>query len=491
MSESIKFSDLGLSAETLAVLDKQGFVEPTTIQEKCIPLALQGQADIVGQAATGTGKTAAFGLPVLELINPEINQTQALILAPTRELAVQIVQALNNFKGARKIKIAAIYGGASIGLQLNQLRAGVHIVVGTPGRVIDMLGRKRLILDKLSFLVLDEADEMLNMGFIEDVEEILKHTPPEKRMMLFSATLSPRILNLAKKYMPNYEFVEVKKPQLTTALTDQIYYEVAESDKFETLRRVIDINPEFYGLIFCKTKAEVDTITNKLKLLNYKAEGIHGDIAQNQREKVFAKFKSKQITILVATDVAARGIDVNDLTHVVNYEIPRDPESYTHRIGRTGRAGKKGTAVNIITPSEFRKLSFIKKITNADIRKEKLPEVADVIRIKKDRLLESLKKLISNGEHATFKNLARDIVDENDAVEIIAAMLKHSFQNDLDASKYKEIREMHFETRSNTNFRSAQPRKKFFNKPFNRFGGGNRNFAKRPNFAQKRATVAK
>ena len=492
MSETIKFTDLGLSAETLAVLDKSGFVEPTTIQEKCIPLALQGQVDIVGQAATGTGKTAAFGLPILEMVDPNLNHTQALILAPTRELAVQIVQALNNFKGARKLKIAAIYGGASIGLQLNQLRAGVHIVVGTPGRVIDMIGRKKLLLEKLSFLVLDEADEMLNMGFVDDVEDILSHTPPEKRMMLFSATLSPRILTLAKKYMPNYQFVEVKKTVSSTSLTEQMYYEVGEADKFETLRRVIDINPDFYGLIFCKTKAEVDTITNRLKILNYKVEGIHGDIAQAQREKVFAKFKAKQVNILVATDVAARGIDVNDLTHVINYAIPRDPESYTHRVGRTGRAGKKGIAINIITPSEFRKLSFIMRATNANVRKEKLPEIADVIRIKKERLLGALKKLIDNGEHATFKSLAKEIVDEYDPEQIIAALLKHSFQNELDVSKYREIRQNNLEHRTggnNSNYNS-QPRKNFYKKPFVKFNG-NRNFPKRPNFTQQRAAVAK
>lgn len=479
MSDIIKFADLGLSAETLAVLDKHGFVEPTTIQEKCIPLVLQEQLDIVGQAATGTGKTAAFGLPILEMVDPNLNYTQAIILTPTRELAIQITQALNSFKGQRKLKIAAIYGGASIGLQLNQLRAGIHIVVGTPGRVIDMLDRKKLMLDKLSFLVLDEADEMLNMGFIEDVENILEHTPKEKRMMLFSATISPRILTLAKKYMPNYQFVEVKKTQIITALTDQIYYEVADSDKFEALRRVIDINPDFYGLIFCKTKAEVDTISGKLKFLGYKAEGIHGDIAQSQREKVFVKFKSKQINILVATDVAARGIDVIDLTHVVNYAIPRDPEGYTHRIGRTGRAGKKGIAVTIITPSEFRKLAFIKKITNADIRKEKLPEVADLIKLKKDRIVTALKKLIDSGEHANFKSLAKEITAEYDPEQMIAALLKYSFQNELDASKYKEIKQIHFASRATPKF-SAQPRKNFYRKPFNKFSGKRTFNNKRP-----------
>jgi len=489
---NVKFADLGLSQAMLEVLDKQGFKEPTPIQEKCIPLVLKEQLDIVGKAATGTGKTAAFGLPIIEMVNPEINQVQALILAPTRELAVQIAQSLNDFKGDKRIKVAAIYGGASIGVQLGQLRSGVHIVVGTPGRIIDHLERKKLNLENLSFFVLDEADEMLNMGFIEDVESILEHTPKNKRMMLFSATLSPRILTLAKKYMPNYEFVEVKKPQMTTALTDQTYIEVSEQDKFEALRRIIDINPDFYGLIFCRTKVEVDGVASRLKFYGHQAEGIHGDIAQNQREKIFAKFKAKQINILVATDVAARGIDVNDLTHVVNYTIPRDPESYTHRIGRTGRAGKKGTALSIVTPSEYRKLAFFQKITNATIRKEKLPEVEEIIQIKKNKIIADLAKLIQNGEQTNFNALSRDLLEEYSADKIISALLKYSFGNELEAGKYKEIRQPKIFThptafRGNSSPRSSDrgngPRK-FFRKPFNNKFGAKRKFTGKRKFSK-------
>ncbi|MFH0857117.1 MAG: DEAD/DEAH box helicase, partial [bacterium] len=316
------------------------------------------------------------------------------------------------------------------------------IVVGTPGRVLDHLNRKKLILDNLAFFILDEADEMLNMGFIDDVELILKATPKEKRMLLFSATMPAKILRLAQRYMPNYEYVKIEKETLTTNLTDQIYFEVRESDKFEALSRIIDVEPEFYGLIFCRTKIDVDRVSNKLADRGYDALGIHGDIPQNQREKILAKFKNKQINILVATDVAARGIDVNDLTHVINYSLPQDPESYVHRIGRTGRAGKEGTAVTFITPYEYSKLVFIKNSTKTSIRKEEIPEIDAVIEIKKNRIVSDVKEIIEKTVDDDFYRFAEELTKDHEPLSLIAALLHHSFKDKLDKTKYNEIKQL-------------------------------------------------
>jgi ATP-dependent RNA helicase DeaD len=346
------FESLGLSDKTLKILERKGFEEPTPIQEKTIPAILEGEKDIVGQAQTGTGKTAAFGLPIIELIPEKSKAVQALVLTPTRELAIQVAEEINSLKGKKKLSIVPIYGGQSIELQLRSLRKGIDIVVGTPGRILDHLRRRTLKLQNISFLVLDEADEMLNMGFLEDVREIMDNTGPEKRTMLFSATMPREILQIAKKYMGEYDVMKVTKGQLTVSLTDQIYFEVSSADRFEALCRIIDIEEEFYGLVFCRTKIDVDTIANRLIERGYDADALHGDMSQGQREKILNKFKKHLLNVLVATDVAARGIDVQDLTHVINYSLPQDPESYVHRIGRTGRAGKEGNAITFITPGQ-------------------------------------------------------------------------------------------------------------------------------------------
>ncbi|OGI09086.1 MAG: RNA helicase [Candidatus Margulisbacteria bacterium GWF2_35_9] len=440
MEKLESFKNLGLSEETLIALKKKGFEEPTSIQKICIPLLLKDQVDVVGQAQTGTGKTAAFALPIIETIDAKRNVVQALILTPTRELALQVSEEINSLKGTSPIQVAAIYGGQSIDQQIKRLNKGVQIVVGTPGRVIDHINRKKLRLGDLSFMILDEADEMLNMGFIEDIELILESTPKEKRMLLFSATMPKRILNLAENYMGKYEYVKIKNEQLTTNLTDQIYFEVLEGDKFEALSRIIDVEKDFYGLVFCRTKIDVDRVSHRLVDRGYDAEGLHGDISQNQRELIFKKFKSKKINVLVATDVAARGIDVSDLTHVINYSLPQDPESYVHRIGRTGRAGKEGTAITFISPSEYRKLVFIKKVANTDIRKEQLPEIQDIIDVKKDRIKEDISKLITKGNLEDFEQLAQEITKEVDPNQVIAALLKHVFQDELDESSYSPIK---------------------------------------------------
>ena len=440
MNDLMKFRELGLSENSLGALREKGFEEPTEVQKKCIPLLLQNTADVVGQAQTGTGKTAAFGLPIIELINPDSRNVQALILTPTRELAIQVAEEISSLMGKRRIKIATIYGGQSYKLQLDRLREGVQIVVGTPGRVIDHIGRGRLLLDNLDFFILDEADEMLNMGFIDDVEKILESTKKKKRMLFFSATMPQRILSLASKYMPGFKHVEIKREPLTTSLTDQIYFEVRDADKFESLCRIIDVEEDFYGLIFCRTKIDVDNISHKLQDRGYLVDAIHGDIEQKKRESIIKRFKDKKVQILIATDVAARGLDVNDLTHVINYALPQDAECYTHRIGRTGRAGKQGTAVTFITPSEFRKLAYIKRTNNVDIRKEKVPEIKDIIRIRKNRLFNNLSEIIEKGQDEIYKNFASEVLKNFPPSDVVAALLKQAFGKVLDEKSYAEIK---------------------------------------------------
>ena len=433
------FNELGLSQEALKVLKQKGFEIPTPIQEKIIPVLLSGERDVVGQAQTGTGKTAAFGLPIIEMIPERSGSIQALVLAPTRELAVQVSEEINSLKGDKKISVLPVYGGQSIDLQLRHLKKGVDIVVGTPGRILDHLRRRTLKLDKISFLVLDEADEMLNMGFLEDVTEIMKKTSVEKRTLLFSATMPREIIDIAKKHMRGYDVFKVTQGQLTVSQTDQIYFEVSTADRFDALCRIIDIEEGFYALVFCRTKIDVDTVGNRLAERGYDAASLHGDMSQNIREKILWKFKAKKVTILVATDVAARGIDVHDLTHVINYALPQDPESYVHRIGRTGRAGKEGTAITFITPTEYRKLQFISKMAQADIRKAKLPKVKDVINTKKLRIKSSVEEIVKLDPNPVYTDMARDLLGENEPERIVSALLQHSFRGELDEKNYSEI----------------------------------------------------
>ncbi len=433
------FENLGLSKEILKVLKQKGFEEPTPIQIKAIPIILAGEKDVVGQAQTGTGKTAAFGLPMIELLKERSKAVQGIVLTPTRELAIQVSEDINSLKGSKKLNIVPIYGGQSIDLQFRSLRKGVDIVVGTPGRIIDHLNRKTLRLDKVSFLVLDEADEMLNMGFLEDVRKIMESTRAEKRTMLFSATMPNAIVKLAKKYMGDYDVLRVTKGQLTVSQTDQIYFEVSASDKFEALCRIIDIEEDFYGLVFCRTKIDTDTVGNHLIERGYDADALHGDLSQNQREKILNKFKKRRLNVLVATDVAARGIDVHDLTHVINYSLPQDPESYVHRIGRTGRAGKEGIAVTFITPREYSRLQFIRKGALTDIRRAKLPKVKDVIKSKKLRIKAELEYIIKSQPQKEYLEMSRMFLEHNEPENILAALLQQSFQDELDEKSYAEI----------------------------------------------------
>ncbi|HRP39447.1 MAG TPA: DEAD/DEAH box helicase [Chitinophagales bacterium] len=437
-----KFKALGLSETTLSALEKKGFEEPTPIQAQTIPLLLSGQRDIVGQAQTGTGKTAAFGLPLIELLDDSNKKVQALILAPTRELAIQVAEEINSFRGEKKLFVLPVYGGQSYELQIRGLKRGTQIVVGTPGRIRDHIEKRTLDLSHVTHVVLDEADEMLNMGFQEEVEEILKSVPQERRMLLFSATMPSAILKLAKRFMHEYDLIEVKKEQLTTPLTEQIYFEVKDHERFDALCRIIDVQPQFYGIVFCRTKVETDDVARRLGDRGYDADPIHGDITQAQREKVLRAFKTKKTRILVATDVAARGIDVNDLTHVVNFHLPQDPEAYVHRIGRTGRAGKEGTAITFISPSELRGLLFIQKIAKAKIKKEKLPNAKQVVETKREKMKSELRSLLNESNFESYSELAGELMNEGaNAQNLIAALLQYSFGDELKEDNYRELQE--------------------------------------------------
>lgn len=437
-----KFKELGLSEAMLKEIKKKGFDEPTEIQEKIIPMLLGGDMDVVGQAQTGTGKTAAFGIPIIEKMEKRTGSVQALVLVPTRELALQVAEELDSLKGKKKLSILAVYGGQSIREQIRELQSGVDIVIGTPGRIQDHINRKTISLSDINFLVLDEADEMLNMGFVDEVELILKETNPGRRTLLFSATMPDSIMKIAKKYMKAYEIMATDRQQVTTNLTDQIYFEVSASDKLEVLCRIMDMEPDFYGLVFCRTKVDTDELVNKLIERGYGADGIHGDLSQTQRERTLDKFKRKRITILVATDVAARGIDVTNMTHVINYALPQDPEVYVHRIGRTGRAGNRGTAITFITPNEYSKLMYIQKIAKTKIRRESVPTAAQIVEAKKARIQSRVQQMILEGEHSDYMKFAGKMLKSGEPEEVLAAVMKYAFEKDLDESRYRDIREI-------------------------------------------------
>ncbi|HWR25170.1 MAG TPA: DEAD/DEAH box helicase [Methanosarcina sp.] len=439
MEKLAKFKALGLSDSTLKALKKKGFEEPTPIQKKVIPLFLKGENDIIGQAQTGTGKTTAFGAPIIEKIPEKSGKVQAIVLTPTRELAIQVSEELNSLKGEKKLHIVPIYGGQSMTQQLRVLKSGVDIVVGTPGRIIDHLERRSLNLEHIAYFVLDEADEMLNMGFIDEVKEILKATGPEKRMLFFSATMPKPILAIVKKYMQNYEHVAIEKEELVAELTEQIYFEVKENDKFEALCRIIDVEDEFYGLIFCRTKIDTGQLAQKLGDRGYAADALHGDLSQQEREKILNKFRKQKINILAATDVAARGIDILDLTHVINYSLPQDPDSYVHRIGRTGRAGKQGTAITFVTSTEYRRLTYIKKTSKSEMKKGRLPEIKDVIKAKRARVRAELESTIKAEEYGDCLEMSEKLLEEYPAEKILAALLKYTFKEKFDESVYAEI----------------------------------------------------
>jgi len=456
MSEPTGFEALGLSAPTLAAVLKKGFEEPTPIQALAIPRLLKPGPDLIARARTGTGKTAAFGLPLLDLLGDgEGGKVRALILVPTRELALQVAGEISSLKSAARPRIAPVYGGASMGEQLRRLAAGVEIVVGTPGRVLDHMERGSLDISALEVLVLDEADEMLDMGFIEDIETVLSKSPPEKRVVLFSATMPDGVRRIAQRHLKNHEVIEDSSEAVATELAEQVWLEVREGDRLEALCRIIDAEEEFFGIVFTATRVEADRIARDLETRGYEAEPLHGDISQDRRERTLARFRDKRLQILVATDVAARGIDIERLTHVVNWSLPHDSESYVHRVGRTGRAGNAGTAVTFVTPEEYRKLFRIKKVGGTSLKKGKVPAVADLIAAKKERLrgrllarAESLEvpagvegEVPAEGAAEPWFGFAEELLARLPAREALAAALFEAFGAELDPKKYREISE--------------------------------------------------
>jgi len=394
----VSFADLGLDERTLKAVEKKGFSVPSPIQVLAIPRLLNGDANVIARARTGTGKTAAFGLPLVQTLREKNGEVQALVLEPTRELAMQTCTEMESFSDGGFPRTCVLYGGASYSTQIKDLRKGTEIVVGTPGRIKDHLERKTLDISKIKYFILDEGDEMLDMGFIEDIEEIFEKANPDCRILLFSATMPEPILKIAQKFMGEYEIVEEEGVVDEPLLIDQKFWMLKESDKIEALVRLIDMAPDFYGLVFTMTKNDADNVTRLLDLRGYEAAALHGDIMQNQREKVLERFRLKKTRILVATDVAARGIDITGLTHVVNYSIPFDGATYVHRIGRTGRAGSSGTAVTFVRPDERRKLSFLQnavaKASKGKMIEEAVPSVDEVLNVKRERLLETLKNQI-------------------------------------------------------------------------------------------------
>jgi ATP-dependent RNA helicase DeaD len=377
----MSFEKLGLSESSLNAIRKKGFKRPTDIQREVIPRLLDGNKDIIGQSQTGTGKTAAFALPLIELIEEDIKDVQAIVITPTRELAIQVADEIRSLRGEKRIYVLPVYGGQPIGPQIKSLRKGVHIVVGTPGRVIDHIERGTLSLDGVKYFILDEADRMLDMGFIEDIERILRHTNEEKRVLMFSATIPREILRLARRYLKDYEVIRIQEKSLAPEQVEQYYLEVHPRNKFKLLCRILD-DENFYGIVFCQTKKETRELAAELRAKGYKAEALNGDIPQKGRERILERFRRGKTKVLVATDVAARGIDVKDLTHVINYSVPQNPEAYVHRIGRTGREGKKGKAVTFVAPWESPKLRDIERIARV-----KLKEMSHSRRQRRDVLL--------------------------------------------------------------------------------------------------------
>jgi len=435
----ITFADLGLSEKMLAKVTAKWYEYPSAIQAWVIPLLLNWEKDIIWQAQTGTGKTAAFGLPVLQRLDPKIKDIQALILAPTRELAIQVAEELRSFAD-NSVKIQLLYWWQNVRDELQWLRRWPQIVVGTPGRVIDhLMKRKTLKIENLKYFILDEADEMLNIGFKEDIEEIISCTPKEKKTLLFSATMPRAIKDIVNKYIKDHDLIAIERKELTNPNIEQKCFKVNVRDKFEALCRVIEVEFDFYGIVFCKTKADVDNIAANLMTRGYKVEGIHGDIDQKMREKTLARFKNSSIKILVATDVAARWIDVNNLTHVINYSLPDNPEVYTHRIWRTGRAWNKWEAISFVAWQDGRMLSWIERTIKMKIKVEKLPEVSDVIEFKKKRLIDNTKKVLSEEENLTYIDLSEQLLELGDAKQVLASILKEGFWNEFSQIHYKNI----------------------------------------------------
>ena len=418
----MKFNELGLDSALLESIEKMGFEEATPIQSQTIPLALAGK-DVIGQAQTGTGKTASFGLPMLQKINLRNRKVQGLVIAPTRELAIQTQEELYRLGKDKKIHVQAVYGGADIGRQIRQLKEQPHIVVGTPGRLLDHISRKTLRLDNIETLVLDEADEMLNMGFLEDIESIIKLVPESRQTLLFSATMPDDIKRIGVQFMKEPEHVRIKSSEMTATLIDQYFVKCKDFEKFDIMTRLLDVQTPELTIVFGRTKRRVDELARGLEMRGYRAEGIHGDLSQQKRMSVLRDFKNNHLDILVATDVAARGLDISGVTHVYNYDIPQDPESYVHRIGRTGRAGQEGMSVTFVTPNEMDYLRVIEDLTRKRMTALRPPTQMEAIEGQMKSAIEQIDEKMKSVDTRRFKEAISYLLDEYEAEELAALLV--------------------------------------------------------------------
>jgi ATP-dependent RNA helicase DeaD len=424
------FDDFQISNDIKKAIKEMGFEAPSPIQEKVIPVILQG-GDVIGQAQTGTGKTAAFGIPLLDKVS-NAPYVQSIILTPTRELAIQVAGELQKLSKFKRTRTLPIYGGQSIGHQIRALKQGVHVVIGTPGRVLDHLRRKTLKLDKVHTVVLDEADEMLDMGFVEDIEMILKEVNGERQTLLFSATMPHEIVKLSRKYMNQPQIVSINKGEVTAPSIDQVYFKVLEKNKLDSLCRIIDSEEIDLGILFCRTKKGVAELAEALQARGYMADGLHGDLTQMQRDSVMKKFRESTIEFLIATDVAARGIDVENVTHVINYDIPQDPEGYVHRIGRTGRAGRKGLALTLVTPREMKHLRSIESEIKMTIPSQDIPTIEDVVEKQQELWKQQLISIIeANEELSFFEPLVNEMLSKYPAEKVTSALMKVAFHREF------------------------------------------------------------
>lgn len=459
----MKFKELELSPELLKSVERAGFEEATPIQSETIPLALSGK-DVIGQAQTGTGKTAAFGLPMLEKIDTNRHELQGLVIAPTRELAIQTQEELYRLGRDKRVRVQAVYGGADIGRQIRGLKDRPHIVVGTPGRMLDHINRHTLKLGTVETLVLDEADEMLNMGFLEDIESIISKVPEQRQTLLFSATMPPAIKNIGVKFMKSPTHVKIKSKEMTADLIDQYYVRAKEYEKFDIMTRLFDVQTPELTIVFGRTKRRVDELARGLEARGYRAEGIHGDLSQQKRMSVLRSFKNGHLDILVATDVAARGLDISGVTHVYNYDIPQDPESYVHRIGRTGRAGKGGMSVTFVTPNEMSYLHVIENLTKKRMATLRPPTEKEAFKGQLGAAVEQIEAKLEENGLDKYLQTADKLLEEYSAQDLVALLLKTTAKDPSDAIPVKITPE-----------RPLPMQKKGYNKNGKRGGGNNRN----------------
>ncbi|MEX2355740.1 MAG: DEAD/DEAH box helicase [Thermaerobacterales bacterium] len=431
MSEvaTARFIEFNINERLLRAIDEMGFEEPSPIQVQAIPPVMAGR-DLIGQAQTGTGKTAAFGIPILQDLIQQTGPPRALILTPTRELAIQVAEEIARIGRYTPVRVLPIYGGQPIGRQIRAIHSGVDVVIGTPGRLLDHIRRKTLQLDNVRTVVLDEADEMLDMGFIKDIESILQETPSDRQTLLFSATMPSSIIRLANNYMRNPIRIAIQPRQITAPDIEQVYYEVRPHQRFDVLCRILDSEVTDRTIVFCRTKRRVDDLHDKLRARGYMVEALHGDMEQPQRNRVMQSFRSGDSELLIATDVAARGIDVEHITHVINYDMPGDPEWYVHRIGRTGRAGRTGTAITLIEPKEQRILRGIERVVNVRIKRRSVPTMADVVERRRAMWRDRLAVVLQENNLSAFRGIVEELAEEFDSIDVGAAALKLLIEQD-------------------------------------------------------------